>query len=307
MGEATHWRAHREGGGRFALWLIRTLALRGGRRFGRLLLYPVTLYFFLRRGAERRASRQYLARVFGHAPGPWAMLRQFHAYAATTLDRIFLLAHGERGFDIAIEGLAELERRIGEGRGVLLVGSHQGSFEALRALSTRRPDVSLRVVLDKGKTPAMTELLEALAPEVGAAVIDAAQGGAGVVLAAAEACRQGAMVALLADRAGEHEAQREVDFLGAPAPLPVGPWLLANALQVPVLLCFGLYLGGNRYRLVFEPFAERVAIPRGQRGPALDALLTRYAQRLEHYVRVAPYNWFNFHDFWLRSDGTPTR
>ncbi|GAB3779176.1 LpxL/LpxP family acyltransferase [Dyella agri] len=298
MSEATHWRQHREGGGRLALWLMRTLALHGGRRAGRLLLYPVTLYFFLRRGAERRASRQYLERVLGHRPGPWPMLRQFHAYAATTLDRIYLLAHGERGFRIEIEGLAELERCIAEGRGVLLVGSHQGSFEALRVLSARRPDIPLRVVLDKGKTPAMTELLEALAPAVGAAVIDAAQGGAGVVLAAAEACRQGAMVALLADRAGEHEAQRAVDFLGAPAPLPVGPWLLANALQVPVLLCFGLYLGGNRYRLVFEPFAERVAIPRGQRGPALDALLARYAARLEHYVRVAPYNWFNFHDFW---------
>ena len=75
--------------------------------------------------------------------------------------------------------------------------------------------------------------------------------------------------------------------------------------MVPVLLCFGLYLGGNRYRLVFEPFAECVAIPREQRGPALDALLTRYAQRLEHYVRVAPYNWFNFHDFWQRpGDGS---
>jgi predicted LPLAT superfamily acyltransferase len=300
MSETTHWRQHREGGGRLALWLMRTLALYGGRRFGRLLLYPVTLYFFLRRGAERRASRQYLARVFGRPPGPWPMLRQFHAYAATTLDRIFLLAHGERGFVIETEGLAELERRIDEGRGVLLVGSHQGSFEALRVLGARRPDVPLRVVLDKGKTPAMTALLEALAPAVGEAVIDAAQGGANVVLAAAEACRQGAMVALLADRAGEQEAQQEVDFLGVPAPLPVGPWLLANALKVPVLLCFGLYLGGNRYRLVFELFAERVEIPRDRRGPALDALLARYAARLEHYVRLAPYNWFNFHDFWRR-------
>lgn len=308
MGDATHWRAQREGGGRFALWLIRTLALRGGRRFARLLLYPITLYFFLRRGAERHASREYLARAFGRPPGVWPMLRQFHGYAATTLDRVFLLARGERGFHIEVEGLAELEHRLAEGRGVLLLGSHQGSFEALRAVSARRPDVSLRVVLDKGKTPAMTELLEALAPDVGRAVIDAAQGGANVVLAAAEACAQGAMVALLADRAGEHEAQRTTDFLGAPAPLPVGPWLLAAALKVPVLLCFGLYLGGNRYRLVFEPFAERVTIPRDGRGPALDALLARYAARLEHYVRVAPYNWFNFHDFWRSAEsgsGTP--
>jgi len=305
MSTHEHWQNRPEGGGRFAIWLIRAIALHGGRRMGRLCLYPITLYFFLRRGPERQASRQYLQRAFGRPATAWQVLKHIHCFAATILDRIFLLAHGERGFAIEIEGLAELERRIAEGRGVLLVGSHQGSFEALRVLGARRPDVPLRVVLDKGRTPAMTELLEALAPDVGAAVIDAAQGGAHVVLAAAEACRQGAMVALLADRAGGHEAQRAVDFLGAPAPLPVGPWLLANALKVPVLLCFGLYLGGNRYRLVFEPFAECVAIPRGQRGPALDALLTRYAQRLEHYVRVAPYNWFNFHDFWQRPGGDP--
>lgn len=298
MGDATHWRAQREGGSRFGQWLIITLALHGGRRLGRLLLYPITLYYFLRRGTERRASRQYLTRAFGHPPCVWSMLRQFHGYAAATLDRVFLLARGERGFHIVIEGLDELEQRLDRGRGVLLVGSHQGSFEALRALSARRPDARLRVVLDKGRTPAMTELLEALAPEVGRAVIDTSHGGAHVVLTAAEACRQGAMVALLGDRAGMHEAQRTVDFLGAPAPLPVGPWLLAAALKVPVLLCFGLYLGGNRYRLVFEPFAECVEIPRDRRGPALDTLLARYAARLEHYVRVAPYNWFNFHDFW---------
>lgn len=300
MGTATHWREQREGGSRFGMWLVRTLALHGGRRFGHLMLYPITLYYFLRRRAERRASRQYLTRVLGHPPGVWAMLRQFHGYAVTSLDRIYLLSGGERGFDIEVEGLDELERCLGQHRGLLLVGSHQGSFEALRTLVARRPGAQLRVVLDKGKTPAMTELLEALAPDVGSAVIDASHGGAHVVLAAAEACRQGAMVALLADRAGEHEAQHVVDFLGAPAPLPVGPWLLAAALKVPVLLCFGLYLGGNRYRLVFEPFADCVTIPRDWRGPALEALLTRYAARLEHYVRVAPYNWFNFHDFWAR-------
>ncbi|HET8764100.1 MAG TPA: acyltransferase [Rhodanobacter sp.] len=300
MSDATRWREQPEGGGWFALWLIRALALHGGRRFGRMLLYPITLYFFLRRGAERRASRDYLTRVLGHPPRVLQMLRQFHAYAATTLDRIFLLAHGERGFDIRIDGLAALERCIDEGRGVLLVGSHQGSFEALRVVHARRPDLALRVVLDKAKTPAMTSLLEALAPDVGAAVIDAGQGGAGIVLAAAETCARGGIVALLGDRAGEHEAQRAVPLLGAPALLPVGPWRLAAALKVPVLLCFGVYLGGNRYRLVFEPFADTVVLPRAGSGAVLDALLARYAARLEHHARRAPYNWFNFHEFWAQ-------
>jgi predicted LPLAT superfamily acyltransferase len=129
-------------------------------------------------------------------------------------------------------------------------------------------------------------------------VIDVSQGGAGITLAAAEALQAGGMVALLADRGRAHETLRRVDFLGEPAPFPVGPWLLANALQVPVMLCFGMYRGGKRYSLTFEPFAERVDIPREDRPRALDDVLRRYAERLEHYARLEPYNWFNFYDFW---------
>jgi predicted LPLAT superfamily acyltransferase len=301
MTDSEHWQSRPEGGGRFAMWLIRSIALYCGRRVGRLCLYPITLYFYVRRRPERLASKQYLQRVFGKPVRPWQVFRHLHAYAATTLDRIFLLAHGEQSFEIESEGLELLEQRLALGRGVLLFGSHQGSFEALRAIGARRPQVPLRVVLDKQKTPAMTELLEALAPEVGASVIDAAKDGTSIALAMAEACRGGAVVAMLADRGRGHEVLRRAPFLGSPAPFPVTPWLLAHSLQVPVVLCFGLYLGGNRYRLVFEPMADRVEIPRHNRGPALDALIASYARRLEHYVHVAPYNWFNFYDFWQDS------
>jgi predicted LPLAT superfamily acyltransferase len=67
---------------------------------------------------------------------------------------------------------------------------------------------------------------------------------------------------------------------------------------VPVVLAFGLYRGGNRYQLVFETFSEGLDLPRRQRAPALAALIRDYAAMLEHYTRSAPYNWFNFYDFW---------
>lgn len=302
-----HWQSRPEGGGRFALWLIRTIALVGGRPLGRLVLYPVTLYFYLRRRPERTASRRFLERVLGKPVTTRQVMKHIYSFAAITLDRIFLLAHGEKGFDITVEGLDELEASLDQGRGLLLLGSHQGSFEALRAISSRRPDIPLRVVLDKQKTPAMTELLEALAPDIGAAVIDASLGGASITLAMSEACEQGAMVALLADRGREHEVLRRTPFLGEPAPFPVGPWLLAHSLRVPVMLCFGLYEGGNRYRLIFEPFADRVEIPRHERAQALDEVLARFARRMEHYVHVAPYNWFNFYDFWQQDVDAPGR
>jgi predicted LPLAT superfamily acyltransferase len=302
---SAHWQEQREGGSRASIDLLVRAALRGGRGFMRLCLYPITLYYFLKRGPERRASRDYLTRLFGRRASFWQVLKHLHCFSATMADRIYLLAHGERGFDIEVHGLEQLQQCISQGRGVLLVGSHQGSFEVLRALSARCPEVPLRVLLDKQKTPAITELLEALAPEVGEAVIDVSQGGAAITLAVAETCRAGGMVALLADRGRAHEVLRRVDFLGQPAPFPIGPWLLANTLQVPVVLCFGMYRGGRRYVLSFELFAERVEIPRDARNPALDEVLRRYAQRLEHYARLEPYNWFNFYDFWQQDDAAP--
>ena len=299
-----HWQDQREGGNRFWLGVLVATALRLGRGVMRFVLYPITLYYFLRRDAERCASRDYLARLFGRRPSPWQVFKHIHYFSTTLLDRIYLLAHGERDFEIEVKGLEQLQHYVAQGRGVMLVGSHQGSFEVLRALAARCPEVPLRVLLDKQKTPAMTELLEALAPEVGEAVIDVSHGGAAVTLAIAETCRAGGMVALLADRGRVHETLRRVDFLGEPAPFPIGPWLLANTLQVPVLLCFGLYRGDRRYTLNFELFMERVEIPREARHQVLDDILRRYAQRLEHYARLEPYNWFNFYDFW-RQDVAP--
>lgn len=300
----SHWKQQREGGGFFAIWLLRTIGLGLGRRVARLLLWPIALYFFLRRPAERHASRLYLSRVLGRPVTQRDVFHHIHMFSATLLDRMFFLARGERDFVVEAEGIDVLDARLDEGNGVLLLGSHQGSFEALRALGQRRPDVPLRVVLDKQKTPALTALLEALAPDVGAAVIDASLGGTSVALAMAEGAAKGGMVALLADRGNAQEASRMVPFLGTPASFPVGPWLLASALKIPVVLCFGIYLGGNRYKLIFESFADGgIDIPRACRAEALDAIMARFAARIEHYCRLYPFNWFNFYDFWQEGEG----
>ena len=85
--------------------------------------------------------------------------------------------------------------------------------------------------------------------------------------------------------------------LGAPAQFPEGPFRLALVLGVPVVLFFGLYQGGGRYRIFLEVLPESPAARREQRSPAALGV-EGYVRRLEHYARAAPYNWFNFYDFW---------
>jgi hypothetical protein len=41
-----------------------------------------------------------------------------------------------------------------------------------------------------------------------------------------------------------------------------------------------------------------VSLPRAERDAAIRQLAQRYAKRLEYYTHLAPYNWFNFYDYW---------
>lgn len=302
---STHWKQRPEGGGRAALWLIRSIGCHGGRPLARLLLYPITLYFLLRRGPERRASLAYLARVLEHRPTWWDVARHIHTFASTILDRVFMLSGELDRFDIQVSGLEALHEQMDRGRGVLVFGSHLGSFDALRVLACKRPDVTVRVVLDKAHNQAMQHMLDALNPELARNIIDAGMDGPSIVLAIQQATSEGALVALLVDRVHPGEPRQRVDFLGETASLPTAPWLIAATLKVPVVLAFGLYRGGNRYQLDFEVFSEGLDIPRHNRREQLAQLVPRYAQRLEHHARRAPYNWFNFFDFWHDDDATP--
>ncbi|KAF1685716.1 acyltransferase [Pseudoxanthomonas broegbernensis] len=296
------WKHRPEGGSRGSLALIVAIARHGGRWLARLCLYPITLYFLVMRGPERRASRAWLSQVRGRRAGVWAAARHIHTFAATILDRVYLIGGSADRFDIRVHGLSPLHALVDAGRGALLFGSHLGSFDALRVLARQRPGLTVRVVLDRAHNPVLTEIFESLDPSLAAGVIDGGQPGAAIALEIRDALEAGSLVALLVDRALPHEATAAVPFLGRPARFPLTPWGLAAALRAPVLLCFGLYRGGKRYDLHFEPFCDPAVEggppARGARAQWMRDRVAGYAARLEHHARQAPCNWFNFYDFW---------
>jgi predicted LPLAT superfamily acyltransferase len=281
-----------------AMRLLTAVALGLGRTVARLALPSIAAYFLLRRGPERRASRDYLARILGREPTWVEIAKHFHTFAAVTLDRVYFLTESLWRFDMRLIGIEELHRAMDLGRGVLLIGAHVGSFDALRAASTHRPDVKVRVVLDAEHSPALSAILQQLNPGIAAGIINPRKDGTTVTLEIAAALKEGALVTMLADRGRPGNATARVDFLGRPADFPTAPWQIAAALHVPVVLCTGLYRGSNRYDLHFEMIAERLEIDRRQRQQQLRVVVQDFANRLAALVRVAPYNWFNFYDVW---------
>jgi len=290
------WLAEPERGSRAAIWLIARLSSAFGRAATRWLLYPVCLYFVAFKPGLRIASRNYLARVLGRVPRFADLLRHCHTFAATVHDRVFLV-RGQCGiFDITISGADATERMLAGGRGCILLGSHLGSFEVLRAVGGFYARIPVNVVMHDANAPKTSRALEALAPGLRERVIDPARPDA--ILRIKECLERGEIVGILGDRTFGSGRTKICDFLGAPARFPLGPLLLACTLGVPVVMFFGLYRGGARYELWLEALSEGGRLSRESREAAAGVLLERYVARLEHYVREAPYNWFNFYDFW---------
>ena len=61
-------------------------------------------YYLVMRGPERRASRDYLTRVFGKPASLMMVARHIHTFAATILDRVFLLGGRFGGYDVRVTG-----------------------------------------------------------------------------------------------------------------------------------------------------------------------------------------------------------
>lgn len=293
---AHRWAALPERGTPALLWLIDSIAVYIGRWAARLLLYPITLYFVISARAARRVSYEYLKRVRGRPAYWWHVFRHFHCFAATILDRVYLLRGEFEHFDVTLHEKEILHRQIESGKGCILLGSHFGSFEVLRALGVTQQDLPLKVLMDIAHNQNITRFLDALNQKIASTVIMLDRPD--TLLRIKESLDAGFLIGMLGDRVSSDGKITQCQFLGAAATFPAGPVLLAAMMHCPVILFFGLYRGGKRYEIYFEHFAQEILLNRDCRVEDIQHWMQRYVERLEYYARLAPYNWFNFYPFW---------
>jgi len=292
---ATSWLRAPERGTAFALSLLIAICRLLGRGATRLLLAPIVFYFVLFAPQARRSSRDYLARL-GRPNNFRAVYAHFLRFAHVTLDRLFFVLGRHRKFAITRTGKENLAALKQQRRGALLLGAHLGSFEAMRAMATEE-SLPLNIVGYFKNARLINGILSKLNPALAARVINVER-NMNFILTLKERIDAGEMVALLGDRVGLGDRVVEVDLFGGRAVLPAGPYWLAASLRCPVYLTFGLFHEPNRYDLYCEPFAERIELRRGERDGDARVWAQRYAERLEHYCRLAPDNWFNFYPVW---------
>lgn len=293
------WVRRPERSNRTLLQVMTWISLRLGRRPARFVLVGISLYFLLFSPQAKAASRIYLRQVLGREARQADLFRHFHSFASTIHDRLFLLNGRQDLFEIEVHGKTVIDAVLASGRGAFLMGAHMGSFEVARAIG-RQQDLKVAMVMYEDNARKLNDALAAINPAAVMEIIPLGQLDS--MLRVKASLDNGVALGMLGDRTLSGEPTLRLPFLGKEAEFPLGPMRLAAMLKRPVLFMSGLYLGGNHYALHFEQLADFSDLERPGRDAAIRAAMEVYAASIERHCRAAPYNWFNFFDFWRPRD-----
>ncbi len=298
MSLETRWHATPERGALLGLRVVVFCYRFVGRSAAKLLLFPIVAYFWLVATSARRASRAYLARVQAGRVGAGLVFRHFLEFGRSILDRVGFFLFDPSDFQITVVGREHLEAVPRTGRGALVLGSHLGSFDAMRLLAASESPLRVHMLVYTEHARRINRILsltDSVSGLESVRVIPIVPGSQRHVWEARACVRRGEVVAVLADRLAPvaEPPGIPVRLLGDTVSLPEGPFRLATLLDCPVLAMTGLRVGERRYEVRVE------ALGLGREGDdAPRELAQRYAAHLEALCRRAPLQWFNFYDYW---------
>lgn len=305
---AADWSTLQERGSLAALHFMARLYRVFGRRFALAFLHGITIYYFLTSRETRHFSRNYFAhltsspdglRALGHRPNWRDTYRHILEFSIATFDRMCVWMGEASDFQFRWHGDDHLRELVVNRRGGILLGSHLGSFEMLRTLASQHA-VVINIVMFTAHASKINSFYENLDPNCRLHVIAMRPNSMQTSFEIRACLERGELVAMLADRPapGQQHDTVSVQFLGGRIAIPRGPFEIATLLGAPVLMTTGLRVADASYEIFADPFYAGARVPRQARAAQIAQLAQDYAKRLEGYCQRAPYQWYNFMEYW---------
>ena len=192
----------------------------------------------------------------------------------------------------SVEGWDEVEDVMAKGRGAVMVTGHIGNWELAGGYVAAR-GIPLDAIVRGMANPLFDSYINHTREEMGMTVVHDSE----AVRRTPRSLRAGRAVAFVADQGVLGLASTFVPFFGRPAKTPRGAAVFALRFEVPVLFVVALRQPNGRYRIVVERIEARQT---GDRDRDVDAIVARFTERLEHWVRVVPAQYFWQHRRWKR-------
>lgn len=307
--DSQHWASIKEAGTlsgmRFLVLLYRLL----GRKIFSLAMYPVALYFVIFRGEQRRASLEFLQTHYSANKAKWSTrphighaICHFQAFADVILDKLlgWIIPIKESEFILSKPEI--IDELMQDTRGQLIIGSHFGNLEYCRGFMQRYKNKTINILLYDKHSSNFVEIMEKENKDSRLNVFQVDEFDIQTILLLQEKIQRGEWVFIAGDRVplSGLENTVAVNFLNKKAPLPSGPYLLAKALACPVKMMFAYRHKSVNNNIIFDvtPLTDKVILSRKERQQDIQQYAQQFAKNLEEHTLQAPYQWFNFFNFW---------
>lgn len=309
------WNTEQEKGNFFVLHLTLWLYRHAGRSVFMLILNVVIFWYWLCSRKARTASLDYLRRVhqvagkqspFKQQPTLWNSYQHLRQFGISILDKIHAWSGGTTEQDLSLFGHEYIRQYYGQG--AIIMVSHFGNIELLRAIKSDHHQV-VNVLVYTRHAEKFNAFLQEINPKAGVRLISVAELGIETAMLLQQRLDAGEWIVIASDRVPVASSRQQgIKFLGKIANFPEGAWWLAHLLQAPVVAVF-CYPYQQQYQLYIYPLSENLQLPRQGRQQVLAQHMTHYVQLLEQHCLHAPYQWFNFFDFWANApqDNTDVR
>jgi Kdo2-lipid IVA lauroyltransferase/acyltransferase len=192
----------------------------------------------------------------------------------------------------SVEGWEEVEEVMSKGKGAVMVTGHIGNWELAGGYVAAR-GIPLDAIVRGMANPLFDAYINHTREGIGMTIVHDSE----AVRRTPRSLRAGRAVAFVADQGAKGLASTFVPFFGRPAKTPRGAAVFALRFEVPVLFVVALRKPNGRYRLIVERLEAKRT---GDMDNDVDAIVARFTERLEHWVRVVPAQYFWQHRRWKR-------
>ena len=289
------WKGQTRGGVlgyRIFVWTLKYT----GISFAYFLLYFVVTYFIFTSGKAFGNLFRYFRQIhkYGSIRSLFSIYRNYYIFGQVLLDKIAMLAGFQSKFTFDFEGEEYLRQME---KGGLLISGHVGNWEVAGQLLNRL-EKNINILLLDAEHRQIKKYLSGVLTirNVNFIVIKEDYSHLTEIKKAFE---NGEIIAMHGDRFIEGNKIMVFDFLGKPAPFPVGPVNIAARFGVPVSYVFAIKETNTHYHfyatpLRYVPFSHNLK----KRDEFLREALAAFVGAFETIVKKYPLHLFNYYDFW---------
>ena len=310
-----HWARIGERGTLAGMTLMVTIQRHLGHWPFRIALWPVMLWYFLVHGTARRASQEYLQRLYPdlyQRPFArwWLSYRHFLTFGEALMDKVAAWSGDISDERLTGSGIGNFTAAIEGGRGGLILVAHHGNLDVVSSLTERHPGLKLTVLMHTRNARKFNAMLERITGRLRPRILEVSEITPATAQTLAECINAGGYVVIAADRVPLSDGRtQDLKFLGHEARFPEGPFRLAALLRCP-LYTLACVRDKHHFQIDFDLFDDTHELPRRQRESWITHAMQHYADYLARRVRHHPLQWFNFYPFWAndtrqRHDDTP--